>query len=122
MSVFALTLLETGGISHSESCEKKRSFRELNETAFALNVLETGGIGCSELCEKVRYSIFSTDLASPALRRLLSVIVDFRPPNVAESREAAVRRLLARRAIGGYSLTTDDPALGRPRGEIDHPI
>ena len=54
----------------------------------------------------------STDLASPALRRLHFVISDFRLPNVTESGEAALRGLLASRAIGGYSLTSDDSAPG----------
>ena len=54
----------------------------------------------------------STDLASPALHRLRSVISDFRPPSVTVSREAALRRLLASRAIGGYALTSDDTAPG----------
>ena len=57
-------------------------------------------------------SISSTDLALPALRRLHSVISDFRPPSVTEWGEAALRRLLVRRAIGGSSLTSDDPAPG----------
>ena len=48
----------------------------------------------------------STDLASPALHRLHSVISNFRPPSVTESSEGASR------AIGGYSLTSDDPAPG----------
>ena len=72
--------------------------REVNETVFALNFMETGGVGRSESCEKVEYSILSTDLASPALHRLHFVISDFRPPSVAESGEAALRRLLASRA------------------------
>ena len=37
---------------------------------------------------------------------------DFRLPSVTESREAALRRLLASRAIGGHSLTSGDPAPG----------
>ena len=86
--------------------------REMNESVFALNLLKTGGIGLSESCEQVEYSILSTDLASPALRRLHFVISDFRPPSVAESGEVALRRLLASRAIGGYSLPSDDPAPG----------
>ena len=86
--------------------------REFNETVFALIFLETGGVGRSESSEKVRYSILSTDLAAPAPHRLHSVISDFRPPSFAESGEAALQRLLASRAIGGYSLTSDDPALG----------
>ena len=47
-------------------------------------------------------SILSTDLASLALRRLLSVISDCRQPSVTESGEAVLRRLLASRAVGGY--------------------
>ena len=86
--------------------------REVNETVFALNMLETGCIGLSESCEEVEYSMFSTDLASLAFHRLHSVISDFRPPRVTESGEAALWRLLASRAIGGYSLTADDPAQG----------
>ena len=58
------------------------------------------------------YSILSTVLLSSALHRLHSVISDFRPPCVLESGEAALRRLLASRAIGGYSLTSDDSAPG----------
>ena len=84
----------------TRSPRERAIIRELNETVFALNFLETCGIDCSESCEKVEYSILSTDLASPALRRLHSVISDFRPPSVAESGEAALRRLLASRAIG----------------------
>ena len=57
--------------------------------------------------------MLSTDLASPALHRDHSVISDVRPPSVAESGEAALRRLLASRVIGGYSLTSDDPTAGR---------
>ena len=45
-------------------------------------------------------------------RCLHSLISDFRPPSVAESGEAALRGLLGGRAIGGYSLTSDDPAPG----------
>ena len=56
--------------------------------------------------------MLSTDLASPALRRLHFVISDFGPPSVTESGEAALRRLLASRALGGYSLTSDDRAPG----------
>ena len=40
------------------------------------------------------------------------MISDFRPPSVTDSDEAAVRRLFASRAIGGYSLTSDDPTPG----------
>ena len=74
--------------------------REMNESVFALDFLETGGVGLSESCEKVGYSTLSTDLASPALHRLHSVITDFLPPSVTESGEAALRRLPASRAIG----------------------
>ena len=84
--------------------------RAMKESAFALNFLETGGIGLSESCEKVACSILSTDLASPALPRLHSVISDFRPPSITESGGAALRRLLASRAVGCYALTSDDPA------------
>ena len=64
--------------------------------------------------KEVTYSILSADLASPAPHCLHSVISDFRPPSVAESSEAAFRRLLASRAMGGYALTSDDPAPGSP--------
>ena len=37
---------------------------EVNQSVFALNLLETGGIGLSESCYKVGYSILSIDLAS----------------------------------------------------------
>ena len=87
---------------------------EMNESVFSLSFLETGGIGLSESREKVVCSILSTDLASPTLRLLHIVISDFRPPSVAESGEAAFRRLFTSRAIGGYSLASDDPALGSP--------
>ena len=56
--------------------------------------------------------MLSTDLASPALHRLHFVISDLRPPSVAEPSEAALRGLLASCAIGGCSLTSDDPAPG----------
>ena len=79
---------------------------------FLLLNLETGGIGCSDSCEKVSYSTLSTDLASPALLRLLSVISHFRPPSVNEFGEADLRRVLASRTIGGYSLISDDLARG----------
>ena len=86
--------------------------REMNESVFALNFLETGSIGLSESREKVRYSILSTDLASSSALRLHSVISDFRPSSVTESDERALRRLLASRAVGDFSLTSDNPALG----------
>ena len=54
----------------------------------------------------------SAGLASPAHRRLHSVISDFRPSSVAESGEAALRRLPPSRDIGSHSLTSDDPAPG----------
>ena len=53
-----------------------------------------------------------TDLSSPALHRLHSVIYDTRPTSGTESGEAALRRLLASRTVGGNSLTSDDPAPG----------
>ena len=93
------------------SLRERAIVREVNETVFAPHFLETGGVVGSESCEKVECSILSTDLASPALRRLHIVISDFRPPSVFESGEAALRRLLTSRAIGGQS-TSDDPAPG----------
>ena len=36
----------------------------MNETVFAISVLETGGIGCCESCEKVGYSILSHSVIS----------------------------------------------------------
>ena len=45
----------------------------MNGTIFAVNFLEKGRIVGSESREKVGYSILSTDLAPPALRRLHSV-------------------------------------------------
>ena len=100
---------DCSSVSRRVSLRDRAIIREVNETAFALNFLETGGTVDSESCEIVGYSILSTDLAPPALHRLHSVIPDFRPPSVAESGEAALRRLLASRPIGGYSL---DPAPG----------
>ena len=95
------------------SPREKAIFREVIETVFSLNFLETGCTLDSESCaKKVGYSILSTDLASPALRRLHFEISDFRPTSVTESGEAVLRRLLASRAIGSYSLTCDDPAPG----------
>ena len=82
---------------------------EMKESFFALHFLETGHIGPSVSSEKVAYFILSTGLASPVPHRLHSVISDIRPPNVTESGEAALRRRLASRAIGGYSLTSDAP-------------
>ena len=84
--------------------------RELNEIAVALNFMETGGIGSSESCEKVEYSMLCTGPSSPVVHRLHSVISDLRPPSGTESGEAALQKLLASRAVGGYSLTSDDPA------------
>ena len=46
------------------------------------------------------------------LHCLHAVIPDFRPPSVAESCEAALRRLLAGCAVEGYALTCDDAAPG----------
>ena len=77
-----------------------------------MSFLETCGIGLSESCEKVVYSTVYTDLASPALRRLHSVISDFRPPCGPESDEAPLWTLLASRAVGSSSLTSDDTAPG----------
>ena len=54
------------------SLRERAIIKEVKETVFALNFLETGSVGCS--CEKVGYSILSTDLASPELDRLHSVI------------------------------------------------
>ena len=79
---------------------------------FCFFFLETRCIVQSESREKVGYSILSTDLAPSALRRLHSVISDFRPPSVAESGEAALPGLFASRAFGGYPLTSNDPAPG----------
>ena len=53
-----------------------------NDSVSALNFLKTGGIGHSEWSEKVEYSILSTDMSSPALRCLHSVISDLRPLSV----------------------------------------
>ena len=80
----------------------------------------SGGLGVALPCAFVKcsrlevcddFSSVSRRL-SPALRCLHFVISDFRPASVTESGEAALRRLLASRAVGGYSLTSDDPALG----------
>ena len=81
----------------------------MNETAFALNFLETGDIVCSESCKQVGYSYCPQTWHH---LHFVSVISDFRPPSVTETGEAALRRLLASRATGGYSLTSDDPAPG----------
>ena len=83
----------------------------MNKTAFALNLLERGSIVGSESCEKGEYSILSTGLPSPALHRLHSAISYFIPPSGIESGEAG-RRLLASRGIGGFAMTSDDPAPG----------
>ena len=93
---------------------KGPSWGKWSETILALKFLETGGTVDSESCDKVVYSILSTGLASRAFRRLHLVISAFRPPSVAESAEAVLRRLLASRAIGGYSLTSDVLAPGSP--------
>ena len=55
-------------------CSIGPSSREVNEGVFALNFLESGGIGRSESCEQGGYSMLFTDLASPALDRLHSVM------------------------------------------------
>ena len=54
-----------------------------------LKFLETGGIVGSESCKK-----------------------EDRPPSATESGWARLRRLQMSRAIGGYSLTSDDPVPG----------
>ena len=84
--------------------------RELNESVFPVNCFETDSIGCSESFEKVGYSILSRDLALPTHHRLHSVTSDFRTPSVTEFGEAALRRLVASRVIGGDSSVSDDPA------------
>ena len=56
--------------------------------------------------------MLSTYLAPPVLRRLHSVISDFRPPSITRSGEAVLLRLFPSRAIGGSSLTSDDLASG----------
>ena len=40
-------------------------------------------------------------------------VIGFRPPSATVSGETVLRRLLASRAIGGYSLTSGDPARDR---------
>ena len=60
----------------------------------------------------MEYAILSTNLVPPALPRLHSMISDFRPPSGTESGEAALWRLLVCRALGGYSPTSNDAALG----------
>ena len=93
--------------------------REVNETVFTLNFLKTAGIGCSESCEKVEYSILSVDPAPPSLRRLYSVIADFRPTSV--SGERALRKLLASPVIGGHPLTSQDRSpCSNHRELLDH--
>ena len=85
--------------------------QEMKESVYALKFLGHGCICHLGSCEKVEYSILSTDLAPPALHRIHFVISYFRPSD-SESSEAALRRLLASRAIGGYSVTCDDPTPG----------
>ena len=99
-------------VGHRRSPRDRAIIRELNETVFAINFLETGGLGLSVSRERLEYSTLFTALASSSLHRLYSLISDFRPPSGAESGEAALRRLLAIRVIGGHSLTSDDPAPG----------
>ena len=83
---------------------KGPSSGEMNETVFAMNFLEKGCIGQSESCEKSEvlhvHGIAST---SPSPLSYLR-----QQPTVTKSGEAALRRLLASRAIGGYALTSDD--------------
>ena len=84
---------------------------DMNENGFALNFLEAWSIGHSESGEQVGTPC-CPDMASPAFYRVHLVVSDFRPPRVTESSEAALRRLPTSRAVGGYSLTSDDLALG----------
>ena len=86
-------------LSHRE----RAIIREVNEIAFALNFLETDGLAEFESCKKVGYSMLSIDLTPLALRNFHTVLFGFRPPSVAD--EAAL-------AIGGYSLSSDDPTPG----------
>ena len=79
---------DCSSVSRRRSLRDGAIIREVSETAIALNFLEASGTNCSESCEKVGYSMLSTDLASPALRRLRFVISECRPPNVSESGEA----------------------------------
>ena len=62
-------------------------------------------VGLSHV-KKVDYSILCTNPVSPAFHRLRSLICDFRPPSVTESGEAALRRLLASRAIVAMGRST----------------
>ena len=101
---------DCSSVTRRVSPRERAIIMELNETVFAQNFLETGGTVGPESFVKVDYSILFTKMASPALHRLHSVICDFRPPSATGSGEAALLRLLASRAIGGYSLTSDDPA------------
>ena len=83
----------------------------MRRTVFCSKLFGGGAVDC-ELCEKYGTPHLSADLASPALYCLHSVISDFRPPSVTESGQDALRRLLESRAIGGYSLASDDLAPG----------
>ena len=58
-----LKCLMTARMLDARSPRERAIIREVNETVFALNLLEMGGIGCPESCEKVGHSILSTDLA-----------------------------------------------------------
>ena len=91
-------LMTAHGCGRRLSPRDRAIIKEMNESVFAMNFLTTGGY--SESCEKVEYCMLSTDVASPTLRRLHSVISDFRPSSGTESSEAALRILLASRAIG----------------------
>ena len=86
--------------------------REMTETFFALNFLETGGLGRSESCEKWCAPSCPQDWHHLYFTVPHSVISDFRPASVTESGEAALRRLFARQATGGYSFASYDPAPG----------
>ena len=83
----------------------------MNESVFALKCLGGWGYWSSMVMRK---SGGPQTWHSPALHRVYSVISEIRPPSVAESGEAALRRLLASRAIGGYSVTSDNRTPGLP--------
>ena len=64
--------------------------------------------------KKWRYSILCMNLVWTALHLFHFEISDLTPPSGSESGEAALRRLLACRAIGGYAMSSDDPSPGSP--------
>ena len=82
---------DCSSVSRRLSPRVRAIIREVNETVLVLNFLETVGIVGSESCGRVGYSILSTDLASPALGRLYTVISGFRPPRSTESGAEALR-------------------------------